>query len=1371
MIRNKHLLLPISYWDGNAPTHEITCVVRGTSFLFTGSSSGELCCWKTPPHCKDDDCAQNIRCPQYTPTSLLIHKSLRRCTALQRSLVGNEETVLAASSDGYLSVWAASGAHCYRAAPVLPFTATRLHSYKRKGISYVVCSGTSVCVVKLPQMSVIQTFKHHGSLVGSALACIFHPNPPACCANKRTLFLFTLTTHGMLQVWDLEDVNIYKPVGQNCCTEASPTFSCRVAEMPSTLTGLAVSADGERFLVLMQNHWMVCRMNTFKLELLVNAGKKNQSSGGGGWVGCSFMSTNSRIALWSRSHVHVYVLPGVEAEFGKTARPWLQCMLDISPTPAVLVDQDDIFVGTAQGSVRHFAVPKLAFEDWKQDSFGRPLAFTHAMGLIDVFPPLETSNSGAEATVSVVLQDAFMGLLLIRGHRSGLVVYQRLLNTTPVTVELEGHTEPITALVAIPSHLSVAGRPLLVSASEDCWLRVWSIDSARLIWKYQFSAPIYALFWHPPSTNSPANEGPEPVDEKQLTTKVGELGDLVYAVSNDDSVRVISLAANEVILTLRGHDSNVVGVYRNAWCDAMDYVVVETGSGTVYVWVLSDGLLERLISPQHGASAAFLKAKGLKESVTTNNFSASPPVSARLKKARDKLPRRRDFDKKEHKEATAAAAAAAAAASIPGVSSDTDVQVIEVPVNRSQWESLHVVHFNLNIHQLLTKLHMTTYSKEKGGLARLIDPCLLGLLFDYETGRPDIDTTLKENLNLVLCRPVRALGALSDNDKATAILFPTQSMGLNRWQYSPHLSATHALALSTVCMSLLSGGDPYLQIYFSRIVAQYNVILPETLKRYVEPDLGLLATYALNYDEDIFTVSRLLLQSVLERVGTSARAELAKQWGAHYTDENTRESSNRTQEGENFVSDEELMACIVLCLIFVHHANKSKKTKLVAKGNAIRTSLEEAKTDGKTEDIAADDDDADDDEAPDLDDPMLHVDTSDEINPAATPSNMQGARAAAVQDGPMDGDLNFNEKQAERGENKSEPSTPKHADAQQTSRATGNLPSNVSAVNLVRPSVSAMVRANPRRPADDIESKAPNVAQTLLKVLMSNDVEGEASNARTVNARTAVDLFGKAFPILRHHVIDLVMVIRRLHQLSLTKNPLLATASHRALLQAGKGAPKHFVTCMGKEALNSRNTSRARSSALMAIVALVRKYPAALAKVLPSAVQIITRCLDPSEPALRKSLLHASTAALHVLVQRYPMVTFHQTSQRFAIGTGKANQCVIIIYDLRTATKWRILEGHLAAVSAISFSPKGNILVSYSAEEDPPTFRVWNTGVSGFFSSLLGIRGRCTKVHKLAPCQPVLFSAFLQVTRITWTDDQKTVTLQREDHSVASFKI
>ena len=98
-----------------------------------------------------------------------------------------------------------------------------------------------------------------------------------------------------------------------------------------------------------------------------------------------------------------------------------------------------------------------------------------------------------------------------------------------------------------------------------------------------------------------------------------------------------------------------------------------------------------------------------------------------------------------------------------------------------------------------------------------------------------------------------------------------------------------------------------------------------------------------------------------------------------------------------------------------------------------------------------------------------------------------------------------------------------------------------------------------------------------------------------------------------------------------------------------------------------------------------------------------------------------------MVVRVFPMVSFHQNSQRFAIGT-KAS--FIIIYDLRTAAKWRILEGHKGSISCLSFDAAGKFIASYSSNDY--TVKIWKVGSTGFFGSILGMSGRYYK-NKNAP--------------------------------------
>jgi len=81
----------------------------------------------------------------------------------------------------------------------------------------------------------------------------------------------------------------------------------------------------------------------------------------------------------------------------------------------------------------------------------------------------------------------------------------------------------------------------------------------------------------------------------------------------------------------------------------------------------------------------------------------------------------------------------------------------------------------------------------------------------------------------------------------------------------------------------------------------------------------------------------------------------------------------------------------------------------------------------------------------------------------------------------------------------------------------------------------------------------------------------------------------------------------------------------------------------------------------------------------------------------------------------FPMVAFHSTTQRLAVGTTEGPIC---IYDVRTAAKIEIFEGHTAPVKCLAFDSKGKWLISYSSGD--LTLKLWKVGDSSFFSQLMG---------------------------------------------------
>lgn len=86
---------------------------------------------------------------------------------------------------------------------------------------------------------------------------------------------------------------------------------------------------------------------------------------------------------------------------------------------------------------------------------------------------------------------------------------------------------------------------------------------------------------------------------------------------------------------------------------------------------------------------------------------------------------------------------------------------------------------------------------------------------------------------------------------------------------------------------------------------------------------------------------------------------------------------------------------------------------------------------------------------------------------------------------------------------------------------------------------------------------------------------------------------------------------------------------------------------------------------------------------------------------------------------RFPNIGFDQATQRLATGTTNK----IFIYDLTSATRWHVLEGHKSNVIAIAFSENGKSLASYAPDDGE--VKVWKMGSTIF--GILGGNPHCYK--------------------------------------------
>lgn len=952
-------------------------------------------------------------------------------------------------------------------------------------------------------------------------------------------------------------------------------------------------------------------------------------------------------------------------------------------------------------------------------------------------------------------------LLLARGYRKGNIVAASLLEQKS-HISLEGHSAEVTCMAAIPPKFSPTRGALLVSGSLDGTLCLWDLEKQKRMGRFSCDSPVLSVTWPPGRGAGPGGVAP-----------TGAPGDLVLAVTSDNAVHALSLSGLEVVQVFEGHDARVVAVHRNEWAVCNDYIVTQTLSGTAYIWCLSTGHLDRVLPP--GEATRFFSARKIlrlsertflsNENTMLSSLMADTSPAKAMKTAQSKFRLRGG---------SVAQRRASLSSSAPAPAQRHEAALLQVCNMGKSGGVLRANMFCLNVNRLIAALRTQhRHLVATGGVGTL--QALLSYLFEWGVD-PAIDRILKRQFGFSRPFPKPAFGVMSLGSRAASLLLPGASGGNSRWELCPALSAIHSLSLSALCMTMLKTNHPSKQVYYTHIVSHYGVQLPGHLRSYVEPSVEVLVAYSYNKNEEIHTAAKLLLQGVIERSPTATLRKIVDRWTSRrYFNPNSL--SLFTQPDSGGRGDAKGQGAGPTSVLQTWTGGKRDRA---GTGVGAAKSKGRRKSPGRrvsTQSVPA----------------LAETGFSRGAGAAAGGAAFKVHSRTAASPDPAQGSPS-----GRRAPNVSpfyeapvlskDTATDRRlmgalvlcliaADQQRKRQKQGDARRKQSIGHSER-KASADGKDDPIKIPTSVVRQ---ITETLLQVLYSISSRQDSSRRplsaqELVVSALAAELMGKGFFLWRRHVADVAGLISRLHRLSLFKRASLAGAAHRALLQAGLFAPRRFIVTMGGEALNLRAQGRCRSGALFAIVALVKKYPSSLISALPTTVQIIIKCLDPSASALRKSLLRPVTAALHALVKNYPCVSFHQKSQRFAVGTDARTSSVIVIYDLRTATKWRILSGHKGTITAVCFNPSATKLASYAPDESPPVLKFWETGSSGLLTNLLGIQGQCVKTVKLpaaqrrGPASAKAMGEALLKNRIVWISP-RMVKLRREDGTITNHSI
>ena len=848
---------------------------------------------------------------------------------------------------------------------------------------------------------------------------------------------------------------------------------------------------------------------------------------------------------------------------------------------------------------------------------------------------------------------------LIRGYHNGDIQIQYTTmhkGDNTETQELfipNAHKKRVTTLLVMSDD---DNNPLLISGSADYSIKVWQLDSTdlkyhKLLKTFNYHSGKVDLLFVPPRTI-----------RRKLQNCFCSLSD------DDHSVIMYSIKTLEVIHILGGHGSTVVAIY---WRSDLDYLLVQCSDGTVCVWSISTGLLERRVS---GYVAKSLIRTSEQSSILGGSFSQSEQLSGANSVVNNgsstfssgstgivKL----SFSKQSAtSEAYNKSKGFIESVSLQVNQQTPDIQLLTISVRRlisfiTSKKDMLFKYFNdvdtpistsSSINSISNSSSLSTSVNDDENEAKLSDRnmaallCSLSYLLQY--GQDPSIKQIRQEIYSAMMRIQGQHDALINNNQPTddslytfdpsvnlvpfpkgfiglkgagstySLIVPTMSDKSHPFIFSPVLSSIHIIGTVAV-LTAISNNLPA-TFKFQKVckdcITYYLNQLHASFDDFQEPSFLWCAQFLKDPSKDVQSAARSVMYSVLQRMEGLQHKQLAEKLANMLL-----ESTNKTSSNKQINSQRQNIVVALALLAY---------------------------------------------------------------------------RAPRAVDGRI---------------------------------------ATITAMELI----------------DILEKGGPQHS-------------------------AAITLLGDGYSIWKYYIPDSMGFCRQLFQLSLpaltsqapsnstsTEVSQLSIDSLQAFVNMASADTRLYVEFINNIISSAQQTSTTTLNAsISSLYPIMQRHPKCLMDHLVVLTSLLLKVLDPHFPAIRDVCMANSTNILRFMVEIYPMVSFHQEKQKLAIG---ANDGTVVIYDMRTATKWQLFEAHpKSPIHALSFSPNGQMLCTFSATEK--TCKVWNTdgGSGGAILQLLGVSNRNVKtfpidsMHVKTQLKPM---EILKFVRFEW-DSNKTISLK-----------
>uniref|UniRef100_A0A8C6GJ01 WD repeat-containing protein 7 n=1 Tax=Mus spicilegus TaxID=10103 RepID=A0A8C6GJ01_MUSSI len=284
--------------------------------------------------------------------------------------------------------------------------------------------------------------------------------------------------------------------------------------------------------------------------------------------------------------------------------------------------------------------------------------------------------------------------------------------------------------------------------------------------------------------------------------------------------------------------------------------------------------------------------------------------------------------------------------------------------------------------------------------------------------------------------------------------------------------------------------------------------------------------------------------------------------------------------------------------------------------------------------------------------------------------------------------------------------------------------------------------------------------------------------------RTATDLIGRGFTVWEPYM-DVSAVLMGLLELCADAEKQLANitmglplspaadsarSARHALSLIATARPPAFITTIAKEvhrhtalaantqsqqSIHTTTLARAKGEILRVIEILIEKMPTDVVDLLVEVMDIIMYCLEGS--LVKKKGLQECFPA----ICRFYMVSYYERSHRIAVGARHGS---VALYDIRTG-KCQTIHGHKGPITAVSFAPDGRYLATYSNTDSHISFWQMNTSLLGSIGMLNSApQLRCIKTYQVPPVQPASPGSHnaLKLARLIWTSNRNVILMAHD---------